>query len=187
MSQTTKKALAASLKKLLEKQPLSKITVTDITEDCEVNRHTFYYHFQDVYDLIDWIYENEAIKPLDGKNNAETWQQGFLQIFDYVRDNRAFVLNTYRSLSKDHLLRYLYRETYRLLLGVVEERAQGMRVSENHKRFIANFYKYGFVGLMVDWIEGGMKEEPEQIVSTLTTMIQGDFSVALERFRADCD
>ena len=48
MSQTTKKALAASLKKLLEKQPLSKITVTDITEDCEVNRHTFYYHFQDV-------------------------------------------------------------------------------------------------------------------------------------------
>ena len=62
-----------------------------------------------------------------------------------------------------------------------------MRVSENHKRFIANFYKYGFVGLMVDWIEGGMKEEPEQIVSTLTTMIQGDFSVALERFRADCD
>ncbi len=77
MSQTTKKALAASLKKLLEKQPLSKITVTDITEDCEVNRHTFYYHFQDVYDLIDWIYENEAIKPLDGKTTPRPGSRAF--------------------------------------------------------------------------------------------------------------
>lgn len=146
MSQTTKRP-AASLKKRWRSSPSRRLP-SRTHRDCEVNRHTFYYHFQDVYDLIDWIYENEAIRPLDGKNNAETWQQGFLQIFDYVRDNRAFVLNTYRSLSKDHLLRYLYRETYRLLLGVVEERAQGMRVGENHKRFIANFYKYGFVGLM---------------------------------------
>ena len=48
----TKAALAASLKKLLEKKPLSKITVTDITRECRINRHTFYYHFRDIYDLI---------------------------------------------------------------------------------------------------------------------------------------
>lgn len=51
MAETTKKALAASLKKFLAEKPLSKVTVTDITEDCEVNRQTFYYHFKDIYDL----------------------------------------------------------------------------------------------------------------------------------------
>ena len=58
MSQITKKAMASSLKKLLETKTLSKITVSDITDDCEINRHTFYYHFQDIYDLVEWIYRN---------------------------------------------------------------------------------------------------------------------------------
>lgn len=55
VSKLTKRALAASLKKLLAQKPLSKITIADITEDCGMNRMTFYYHFQDIYDLIDWI------------------------------------------------------------------------------------------------------------------------------------
>ena len=52
MSQITKRALEASLKKLLTKKPLDKITITDITEDCGINRMTFYYHFKDIYDLV---------------------------------------------------------------------------------------------------------------------------------------
>lgn len=53
MSQTTKKAIAASLKKLLTKKPLSKITINDIVEDCGITRQTFDYHFADIYDLIE--------------------------------------------------------------------------------------------------------------------------------------
>lgn len=62
MSQTTKRALEASLKKLLLEKPLNKITINDITEDCGVNRMTFYYHFKDIYDLVDWILTEDAIK-----------------------------------------------------------------------------------------------------------------------------
>lgn len=54
MSQTTKRALAQSLKKLLQTKPLSKITINDIAEDCGVSRMTFYYHFADIYDLVEW-------------------------------------------------------------------------------------------------------------------------------------
>ena len=59
VSQTTKRALEASLKKLLLQKPLNKITINDITEDCGVNRMTFYYHFKDIYDLVDWIMVEE--------------------------------------------------------------------------------------------------------------------------------
>ena len=51
MSQVTKRALEASLKNLLLQKPLSKITISDITEDCGINRMTFYYHFKDIYDV----------------------------------------------------------------------------------------------------------------------------------------
>ena len=107
MSQTTKKALAASLKKLLGEKPLDKITIIDIVEDCEVNRQTFYYHFKDIYDLVEWTFLNESIKAIDGNNTYDTWQQGFLQIFEYVLSNKALVINVFHSVAREHLEYYL--------------------------------------------------------------------------------
>lgn len=185
MTQTTKRALAASLKRLLAEKPLSKITITDITEDCEVNRQTFYYHFKDIYDLVEWIYTSEAAKALDGKKTHDTWQQGFLQIFMYVSENKNFIINTYGSLSRAHLDRFLLEETYQLLIGVVEELAADIPVREDDKQFIANFYKYGFVGQMLEWIGKGMKEKPEEIVNHLGIMLDGMFALSIEKFRTD--
>ncbi|WP_461206822.1 TetR/AcrR family transcriptional regulator [Clostridium sp. DL1XJH146] len=182
MSQTTKRALAASLKKLLAEKPLNKITIMDITEDCEVNRQTFYYHFQDIYDLIDWIYTSEATKALDGKKTYDTWQQGFLGIFEYVLKNKNFIINTYHSLSRDHLETYLYNETYDLLIGVVEETAFKMNVSDKDKQFIADFYKYAFVGIMLEWVRTNMKEEPSEIIDRLSILLQGNVKDGLLKF-----
>lgn len=73
VAQTTKRALEASLKKLLLRKPLNKITISDITEDCGVNRMTFYYHFKDIYDLVDWILMEDAAEALEGLQDFETW------------------------------------------------------------------------------------------------------------------
>ncbi len=185
MSQTTKKALAASLKKLLADKPLDKITIIDIAEECEVNRQTFYYHFQDIYDLIEWIYTSEATKALDGNKTYDTWQQGFLQIFEYVLQNKDFVINTYHSISREHLESYLHNETYNLLIGVIEEKAIGMRLRDDDKAFIAHFYKYAFVGLMLEWVSKGMKEKPPVIIDRLSILIGGNITEALKKFRTD--
>ena len=182
MSQTTKRALAASLKKLLEQKPLDKITVTDIAEDCGVNRQTFYYHFQDIYDLVEWIYTSEATAAIGGKKTYDTWQEGFLHIFQYVLDNRAFVTRTYHSLSREHLESYLYHEVYDLLWGVVEEKAAGLSVREEDRAFIAHLYKCALVGLVLEWIGGGMKGEPREIIDRLELVIRGSIPQALERF-----
>ena len=125
MSQITKRALASALKELLEHKPLNKITIADITEQCGVNRQTFYYHFQDIYALLEWIYTTDAQRLLEGKRDGDTWQQGFLQVLKYIRDNRALVRNTYHSVSRELLEGYLYRVTYQLMRDVVEERAAG--------------------------------------------------------------
>lgn len=183
MSQVTKKALAASLKKLLTKKTLDKITIIDIVQDCEVNRQTFYYHFQDIYDLIEWIFATDTAKVLGEKRTYDTWQQGFLQIFDYVLENKDFIINTYNSISRERLERYLHEITYNLLISVVEEKAEGMRVRDSDKQFIAHFYKFGFVGLMLEWIRKGMKEDPTEIVGHLGVLLQGDIKRALEKYQ----
>lgn len=81
MSQITKRALEISLKKLLLQKPLNKITISDIANDCGINRMTFYYHFKDIYDLIEWICTEETARAINGKKTYETWQQGFCKHF----------------------------------------------------------------------------------------------------------
>ena len=77
MAQTTKRALAASLKKLLKERPLDNITVKDIVEDCEVNRQTFYYHFQDIYDLLLWVFTTEARRSSPTTSTPEPGERAF--------------------------------------------------------------------------------------------------------------
>ena len=185
MSQVTKRALEASLKHLLLQKPLNKITINDIAEDCGINRMTFYYHFKDIYDLVEWCCEEDASRALAGKKTYETWQQGLLLIFEAVQDNKPFILNVYRSVSREQVENYLYRITYDLLEGVVEEQAQGMSVRQEDKAFIATLYKYMFVGLMLDWIKSDMKGDPALIVERLEQVIHGSVSAALGRFRID--
>lgn len=183
MSQVTKRALEQSLKNLLLKKPLTKITINDIAEDCGINRMTFYYHFKDIYDLVEWACLEDARKALEEKKTYETWQQGFLQIFEAVRDNKPFVMNVYRCVHREQVERYLKPLVDNLLMGVVNEEAEGMTVREEDKEFIARVYSYIFVGLMLDWIKEDMKEEPEEIVEKLDTMVRGSVKEALSRFK----
>ena len=161
MAQTTKRALEASLKKLLLRKPLNKITINDITEDCGVNRMTFYYHFKDIYDLVDWIRD----------------------MLEKVQANRVLVLNVYRSISREQVEQYLYKMLDPLLRMFVER--ENIPVQEEDKQFIIDFYKYGFVGMVLEWIRRDMKTDPAIMAERLNTMMHGDLKRALLRFSTD--
>ena len=185
MANSTKKALEASLKKLLKEKPFDKITIADLTGDCGISRMTFYYHFQDIYELAEWVCIEDGKQALKDKKTYDTWQQGFLQILEALRKDKAFFTSVYRSISREQLENYLYRLTYDLMMGVVEERAAGMTVRPEDKEFIANFYKFAFVGLTLDWIKNDMRQDPAQLVEQLSTLIHGDVTKALEKCRID--
>ena len=185
MSQMTKRALAASLKKLLNQKPLNKITINDIAEDCGISRMTFYYHFKDIYDLVEWVCVEDAAKILEGKKSYDTWQEGFLNIFQAVLANKPFVMNVYRCVSRERIEQYLNPLIRQLILDVVEEKSAGMALDEGDKRFIAGFYEYAFVGVMLEWIGGNMKEEPAVIVERVSRLIHGNIVRALNEFRLD--
>lgn len=63
-SNITKRALATSLKELMAEQPFDKINVAQICERCNMNRKSFYYHFKDKYDLVNWIFDTEFLELL---------------------------------------------------------------------------------------------------------------------------
>ena len=181
----TKRRLAQALKELMAEKPIKKITIQDIVERSHMTRQSFYYHFQDIYDLVEWACFEDASRALDGKKTYATWQEGFLNIFEAVLENKPFIQNVYHAVSREQVERYLYRMVQQLVFAVVEEQAAGIPVAERDKRFIADFYKYAFVGIMLDWVRDGMQEDPKRIVERISLLIEGDIVRALEKMRTD--
>jgi probable dihydroxyacetone kinase regulator len=182
MSDITKQALAQSLKNLMDTTPLAKITVSNIVKVCHLNRRTFYYHFQDIYALLEWIFKNEVANVMAENKTYKTWQEGFLRIFNYLSENRKMVLNTFNSIGRDQLETHLYSAVYNLVLNVVDEITEGTEVSEKGKEFVVNFYKVALVGLLLEWVRKNMIENPEQIIENLNKIISGDTHKALLEF-----
>lgn len=182
MSDITKRAMSAALKNLLKEKKLNKITVQDIADECGINRQTFYYHFQDIYDLVEWTCIEDTEKVLRENRTYDTWQEGFLSVFDLAKKDKTFIDNIYRSVSLEMLEQYLYRLVYPLLKNVVDEKANGHTVREENKKYIADFYKYAFVGVFLEWIRNDMAESPGQIVDRVSRIVGGAIETAFANF-----
>ena len=185
MPNETKAALEESLKRLLLKKPLDKITITDLTTDCGISRMAFYYHFKDIYDLVEWSCVEDGAKALQGKKTSESWTEGLTQIFEAVLENKPFIMNVYRNADRERMENYLYKLTYDLIAGVVEEKSKGLDLTEEDKKFIANFYKYGFVGIMIEWIQAGMKEDIEELVNKMSLTLHDTVTTSVQNFQQD--
>ena len=148
-----------------------------------MNRMTFYYHFKDIYDLVEWSCLEDAKKALEEKKTHDTWQEGFLNIFEAVLANKPFIMNVYHCVDREQVEKYLKPLTDNLILGVINEQAGNFTVREEDKEFIARVYSYIFIGIMLDWIKEDMKADPKQIVDRLAILIRDSLSEALSRFR----
>ena len=182
MSNITKHALAESLKKLLLKKPLNKITINDLTTDCGISRMAFYYHFKDIYDLVEWVCLEESRGALQGKKTYATWQEGLLQIFEAVYENKPFIINAYNAVSREQIENFLFQLTHDLIMSVVEEQARSTSLTQEQKSFIADFYKYSFVGIMLDWIKQGMKEDYGEIARMIAITLHGGIANSIRNF-----
>lgn len=184
MSQTTKKAMSTSLRKMLRQKPLSKITVTDIAEDCGVSRMTFYYHFKDIYDLIEWTLRDNAEQILAQCQDTDSSEQLFLAFLHALQDNKPELINLLRSMRREEVERYLYEMTHRLLEDGLSEQAPHLEASPEDRAFVLDFYTYASSGTLLAWIQKGMTTDPQVLVKQLLSFVSvEEMTNALERLR----
>ena len=184
MTQITKRAIEQSLKNLLAEKPLTKVTISDIAADCGINRMTFYYHFKDIYDLVEWCCREDARRALEGKPGESSWQQGLLRIFHTVQENKVFVLNVYRCIHQEKLESYLKPLVDDLVLTIIRQELGTMTVAEEDQAFLARIYCHILIGVMMDWIKEDMRTDPEGMVGQLSILLTGTMADGLRRFAA---
>ena len=184
MSQITKRALEASLKNLLAKRPLDKITVKDIVDDCGVNRNTFYYNFEDIYALVDELLSEEVARVLEKQRTCNSWQGGLYYGAEFVLKNKRAVYHLYHSTKKDQLERYFKRVVYDAAAEVVKHEAEGLNCTDADVEFVAGFYGDAVIGMIRRWLDSDMKGDLEAMIRKLSALLDSNVRQAISTVSA---
>lgn len=177
-SQNTKKMLAETLKSLLQKKSLSKITVSEIVNACQINRKTFYYHFTDIYDLLEW-YLNQEILGIVGKFHLLDEFDTILNFsLDYLEQNTYLLNCASDPIGYDKLVQFLYKELVPITFDVISqfEKQHNKSLKEDYKNFLADIYAKASALFIVDTLKNKNNINKEQ----LSLYLQDTFRSALE-------
>lgn len=187
MKQTAKAAIVESFKQLINAKSIDKITVKGICEHCDINRQTFYNHFTDIFDIFKFVFYEEITREIAQNRTFETWSGGFLATMNYLKRNSKMILHVYYSSYRSEANTFFINISNRLLYDVVEECVVKLKVNlkDSDRRFIVNFYRHLFNGLMMEWVNEGMEEEPELILKKLLVMITGSIPRSVSAFAED--
>lgn len=169
-SEHTKRQLADALKQCMAQKPLEKISIREITDRCGLRRETFYYHFSDIYDLLKWMFEEEALVLLRQHEGVHLWQEGLLQLFHYIQDNRAFCLCALRSMGRSHLKRLFQKDIQSIIQRTVDRLARetGFPIED----LVTRFYTIALAGTVESWLLGELPYTPEELILFADTMLQ---------------
>jgi len=181
MSQLTKKAIAEAFNQLIHKKSFEKITISDITSACGISRMTFYYHFTDVYDMVDWALRERLKKTIDTHFTHATWKQGYLSVFLMTLEDSEFLLKVYPDSDIHKLEKFLLSIADKIIEPVFNEVKGDLEISDSNKAVIIKTYSFALVGFYLEWIEKGMKENPERIVDDFARIFHGTLRLAVEK------
>lgn len=180
MAQNTERAIANALKKLLAKRPLNKITINDITNECGINRMTFYYHYHDVYDLIESICDESLKGALEGKRDLKNWQAGILQLMETIKKDKDFYIGVYQSVDMERSYGYMFRLIRDLLKEGMDQVDDAGPLTLAEQDFIADFYAHAFCGILMQWIQKEMETEPAVLVERLSKIGENELARAMK-------
>ena len=183
----TDESIRKTFMELLEQKSFSKITVKDISERVGINRQTFYYHFHDIFDLVDWMVSRDISRILGANRTHDSWQEGFLALFKAARKEHVLVLNICNSMSRGQIERSLTPSVRALLRSVIEEDGAAAGIPHKDIDFIASYYTYAFIGVMLDWIDEGMRQASEEMVRRIDCVMGGSFTKAISAFQSYSD
>lgn len=167
-SNITKRALAAAFKELLKTKPFSKISISDICEQCEMNRKSFYYHYKDKYDLVNWIYYTEFISVAKKQKYVSGWDL-LEDLCEYFYDNREFYRKTFNVVAQNS-----FSEYFREVVVMIFTKIMDTIFDENEPvDFYVDFYSDAFFCAIKKWITNKDCVPPKIFVESLKKCLWG--------------
>lgn len=168
-----KKELSHTLVEMVKTQPLKNITVKLLVDNCGINRGTFYYHFKDLYDLINWTFETEIIEPLKQglltKPEAD-WSNLTLQALKTMFENKDFYCQAVRLDGQNNLQDFMRQKNWECWELLIKQYLEEFKIVQNYDdsyiTFLNKYTSRAISNMTIEWILDGMKI-PVEMMSTM--------------------
>ena len=178
-SEEMKYRLAEAVKVCMKTTSVEKITVKEIVDACGTTRQTFYRHFQDKYDLVNWYFDKILLESFEHMGEGETIYEGLVKKFQYIQKEKLFFKMAFKSDDQNCLRDH----DFKLILAFYSDRIQeksGKPLSEDLK-FLLEMYCQGSIYMTVQWVFGRVKRTPEELAADLVKAMPEELAGVFER------
>ncbi len=185
-SLNTKRTLANSLRKAMEKKPFSKVTVTEIIKDSGVNRKTFYYHFQDIYSLLKWMVQQDAVDVVKNFDIESDFGKAIVFVMNYVEQNSHLVFCAYDSVGHDVVKSFFYDDFIELMKKyiIINERKHNLVLNERYRAFLSRFYTEALSGMLMDWIKDKESVDKQYVADVISKTILSSLNGIFDDYKS---
>ena len=167
---------------LLNTKTFDKITIKDITDNLNISRQAFYYHFNDLYEVVETICTNSYKMVTNTYTDLEDWKFVYLYILRLIYTHKDVVSNIYKTIEREYVDNILYNSLFPYVENVIIKQSKNLNVEKKDIDFISKYFTLSFIAITSDWIKNGMKEKPEILVRNVYLIINNDFKKALNNF-----
>ena len=174
----TQKVIAHSLKKLMNEMPFQKITISHIMKEAGMRRQTFYDYFQDKYDLLTWIYQQETKENIQDYLDYEHWSKSITRLLHYFKENKTFYQNALKLNEQNSFDHYFLLHIEKLIHIIMDDlrKHDKQPFNEHEMNFFAVFYAHAFVGVVREWLMDDCTVAVKKLSKDIQTQFKRAFS-----------
>lgn len=177
----TKNLIKKEFMNLLDKKTLNKITVTELAKKCDIERKTFYYHYENLEQLIKEIFESELDVVIGEFNENLSWENSFILASKFILENKKAIRHIYYSDYKANVEKYVYSMAGEVITKYVKHISKATRAKEVDINLISYFYQCALSSALIQWIATDMQTDPILVTNRIGKLMDGNILLSLKR------
>lgn len=186
-SEFTKYMIAKQFKELLKNHDFHNISVHMIVSNCHISKNTFYYHFQDKYDVIKWIFYSESASIINDLYVHTNWIETLQKLCIYLQENKGFYIKVLHIQEQNSFTECLTEFNFQLTKDMLMHLHADEILATNEIDVVSHFYAYGLTGVISHWAQNGMKVDPRPVIEMLQDTLSGKIYQRLQSYRHEDD
>lgn len=177
MARHTEKAILQTFEEMIEQMPFDKITVSALTKKCDISPNTFYYHYADIYELLEQWFQITAKNFLEKHQNDEGWEITFKQVLKELKEHPNTVYHIADSLSRENLEQYVYESLHGAIKHLAEHKAGLIGIDQKTVNSIIDIMSYALLGFFLRFLASRMTIDEDAIIDSISRAFNGAIEI----------
>lgn len=177
----TKELIRKEFIDLLNKKPIHNVTVTELARKCDIERKTFYYHYENLTELVKEIFQEELSMVVEEFNETLSWEDSFILAAKFILDNKRAIKHLYQSDYREDVEKYVFLIAGEIMYKYVERASEDTDAKDVDKKLIAYFYQCALSSALIQWVATDMKTDPTIMTNRIGKLMDGNIFMSLKR------